>query len=111
MQNKKKAISPKKPKHEKTFIEKLGEKASHLKEELIAGKDHLLEAAGETIESVKSSIHEYTAGKKTATKKATNKIKKPVRRKTGSLNKIAEAGKKIKKIAIAKKLPAKKNNK
>ena len=35
------------PAHEKTFLEKLGDQASHVKEELVAGKDHLVEIAGD----------------------------------------------------------------
>ena len=42
----------------------------HLAGELAAGKDHLMEMAGDAIESMKSTIHNITTKKKTAPKEA-----------------------------------------
>ena len=89
--------------HEKTLMEKIGEQASHLKEEIIAGKDHLIEAAENKIASVKETIKKYQARRKKAAKKVTKK----------SVNKAASAPvkkavKKIKKAIPKKKVVAKK---
>lgn len=63
----------------KTIMDKIGEKASHLKDEIVSGKDHLVEVAGNAFESVKSSIERITHKKKApkrATKKSSAKPKK-----------------------------------
>lgn len=70
-----------KPKDEKSFLQIAGEKAEALKEELIAGKDKIVSAAGEKFESVKKAIHDYTAPTKAAKKIVTKKpIKKAVKK-------------------------------
>ena len=75
-------------------MQKIGEQASHLKEEIVAGKDHLVDVAGDAFDSVKSSLQNITHRKKAKAKKsAVKRAKHP-------------AKKVIKKIA--KKSPAKK---
>ena len=101
---------------EKTFFEKISEQATHLKEELIAGKDHLVEAAGEKIASVKSSIKEYQARKKAAVKKAAvKKIFKKAVKKAAKKVAASPAKKKIattvrKKVVKKKKAAPKKKS-
>jgi len=131
----KKNNSSAKNQHDKTFLEKIGDQASHLKDELIAGKDHLVEIAGEKIASVKSSIQEFKDRKKTparksavkkaavkraplknAAKKATKKVTKkvtPVAK--GTLKKVAKKAVRVvgKSVVVKKKksAPAKKTSK
>jgi hypothetical protein len=82
--------------HEKSFLEKIGEQASHLKDEIISGKDHLVEAVENKIAAVKMTIRKYKAKKKTAKKMATK----------GPVKKFAK--KSIKKL-VKKVTPLKKN--
>ena len=41
---------------DKTFIEKIGEQAVHVRDGLVAGTGHLIEAAGHGLESVKEKM-------------------------------------------------------
>ena len=101
------------PAHEKTFLEKLGDQASHVKEELVAGKDHLVEIAGDAFDSVKTSIQEFKekrARVKKSVKQTKKAAKKPGNRSSGPAPKkaIRSATKKpVKKITKA--APAKKS--
>ncbi len=123
MANKKQATGSS-SENEKTFFEKLGEQAAHVKEELIAGKDHLVEVAGDTIASVKSSIQEYKARKaktvkkaapkkisKRRVKKVASKVTKPVLKKAVASAKKKTAKKSVKKVVAGKKKIPKKSAK
>ena len=88
----------KKPAPKKTFLEKVGDKASHLKDEIVAGKDHVVEFAGEAFESIKEGVKhlvEKKKPKKTAKKKAIKKVavKKTAKKPTPKKN-IKKAAKK-----------------
>ena len=90
----------KKSAQKKTLLEKAGEKASHLKDEIVAGTEHVVEFAGEAFESIKEGVKHLvekkkpkkaakkTAPKKVAKKKAIKKVavkktaRKPVPKKT-----------------------------
>lgn len=61
--------APKKAKQEDTFINKIAGQVGHLAGELAAGKNHLIEMAGDAIESVKSTLHNITTKKKAVPKK------------------------------------------
>lgn len=90
----------------KTFMQKIGETASHLKEEIVLGKDHIAEVAGDAIESIKSSIHNITHKKKAA-KKTKPKAKKIALKKVKvPVKKVAKAAKKV--VAKSAKKAAKK---
>ncbi|MEJ0101524.1 MAG: hypothetical protein WDO19_02720 [Bacteroidota bacterium] len=66
---------------EKSFLEKIGEKASHIKDEIISGKDHLVEAVENKIAAVKMTIKKYKAKKKIAVKKPAKKaVKKSIKK-------------------------------
>ena len=54
-----KKSSPKKT-ATKTIIQKISETASHLKDGIVSGKDHLVEVAADAVESIKTSIHKLT---------------------------------------------------
>ena len=79
-----KKSTSKKAAKKKTVMEKIGDTASHLKEELVIGKDHLLEMAGSAIDSVKSTIQNITHKKKKpaakAKKAAAPAVKKSIKR-------------------------------
>ncbi|GAC1454116.1 MAG: hypothetical protein NVSMB7_16470 [Chitinophagaceae bacterium] len=106
--------------HEPTLFEKIGGQAIHLKNEIVAGTDHLLEMAGEKIAAVTSSIKEYRDAKKKWTKAATTKrtdsqrakkvAKKAGAKKPAKTKKTAEKStkKKAKKKAAPKKAVPKK---
>ncbi len=67
----------KKSAQKKTFLKKVGDKASHLKDEIVAGKDHVIEFAGEAFESIKEGVKHFVEKKKpkkTAKKKAVKKV-------------------------------------
>jgi hypothetical protein len=68
--------SSKKSSSKKTFLAKVGDKASHIKDDLIEGKDHLVEFAGEAFESIKEGIHNITKKKKTPKRAAKKSAKK-----------------------------------
>ncbi|MEP6682094.1 MAG: hypothetical protein ABJA35_02495 [Parafilimonas sp.] len=71
-----KKSAAKKSHHKKTFLEKVGNKASNIKDDLIAGKDHLVEIAGEAFDSVKEGIQHITKKKKTVKKSAKKTVAK-----------------------------------
>ncbi len=60
----------------KTLIEKVSDTASHIKDEIIAGKDHVVEFAGEAFDSIKEGVKHLVQKKKP--KKAAKK--KPVKK-------------------------------
>src|ERR1051325_6710513 len=66
----------KKSAKKKTLLEKVGDKASHLKDGIVAGKDHVVEFAGEAFESIKEGVKHLVEKKKP--KKAAKK--KPIRK-------------------------------
>jgi hypothetical protein len=78
MANTKKALKNKD--HEKSMMEKIGDQATHLKEEIVAGKDHLIELAGDAFTSVKETIQDLTKKKKPVKKTAAKVIKPAVKR-------------------------------
>jgi hypothetical protein len=91
----------KKSAQKKTLLEKAGDKASYLKDEIVAGKDHVVEFAGEAFESIKEGVKhliEKKKTKKTAKKKA---IKKASIKKTAKKSAIKKSAPKkaIKKAA------------
>ncbi|MEO8582421.1 MAG: hypothetical protein ABI415_01420 [Flavitalea sp.] len=99
----------------KTLFEKIGEQATHLKEELITGKDHFVEFAGEKIASVKSSIKDFKKrNSKPAKKKAAKKApaKKVAKKKSAKpLAKKRSTASKGAKKAAPKKAAKKKSSK
>ena len=104
MPTKKKAA--KKSAKKQTLLGKVGDKASHLKDGLVAGKDHVVEFAGEAFESIKEGVKhlvEKKKPKKTAKKKPIRKIavKKAAVKKTARkpAPKKAAAKKTVKKTA------------
>ena len=77
------------------MLDSIAEKVGHLAGEIAAGKDHLVEMAGDAISSVKATLHHITAPN---TKKAG--LKKPIKTaEKKSVEKIAPAKKLIKKAA------------
>lgn len=66
----------KKSAKKKTLLEKVGDKASHLKDGIVAGKDHVVDFAGEAFESIKEGVKHLVEKKKP--KKAAKK--KPIRK-------------------------------
>ncbi|MCW3092480.1 MAG: hypothetical protein JWP81_3549 [Ferruginibacter sp.] len=96
--------NPKKTAKEKTIITKFAGQVGHLAGEIIAGKDHLIEIAGDAIESVKTTLQNIAVKKKAAPKKAGKaKPKEPVAKSAGA------GVKKVAKPAAPKKTaPAKK---
>jgi hypothetical protein len=97
----------KKSAKKKTLLEKVGATASHIKEEIVVGKDHVVDFAGEAFTSIKEGVKhlvEKKKPKKTAKKKA---VKKPAVRKAA---KKAAPKKTIKKTA-KKSAPKKKAKK
>jgi hypothetical protein len=100
----KKTATPKATEPQKTLMEKIGEQASHLKDEIIAGKDHLVEIAEEKFADVKSTIKKYTAKKKAVVKKKSATAKKAPKKvlKKAAPKKKKAAPKKAKKAAKKK---------
>lgn len=73
---KKKPVAKKSAK-QKTFLEKVGNAASHIKDDVVAGKDHLVEFAGDAFHSIKEGVkHLVETGKKKkiAKKKTVKKV-------------------------------------
>ena len=67
----------KKSAKKKTFLEKVGNKAAHLKDEIVAGTDHVVEFAGEAFQSIKEGVKhlvEKKKPKKAAKKKVIKKV-------------------------------------
>jgi hypothetical protein len=99
-------------KNAKTLMEKISDQASHLKEELIAGKDHLVELGAEKIASVKTAIKDYSDRKKKAAKKSAPKKsapKKSVTKKSAPKKATKKPGKKAAKKSAPKKAAKKKS--
>ena len=105
-----KKSSTKKSTREKTIMTKIAGKAGFLAGELVAGKEHLADMAGNAIGSVKSAILQITTSKKNAGKKmakaASTKVAKKAPRPAVKKATNAVAGKKaaapkktIKKVA------------
>ncbi len=94
--------SSSKKKVPKTIMQKISVTASYLKDEFVSGKDHLVEVAGDAVESIKTSIHKIThtgkVAKKSAMVKAKTAVKKPVKK---TIKRVA-----VKKIAPVKKITA-----
>ena len=112
-----KKSTAKKKSTENTMLESIAEKVGHLAGEIAAGKDHLVEMAGDAINSVKATFHHITAPntKKTVLKKSAGKIapaKKLIKKAAVKLVPVKKAaGKTTKKSALAKKLINKKSKK
>ena len=112
-----KKSTPKRPK-EKTTMIKIAEKVGEIAGEISVKKDQIVGIASTAIESVKSTLHNITAPKKTASKKAAKavvkKAIKPVAKKAkAAVKKVAKkavkpAVKKIPKAADKKVNSAKK---
>ena len=92
---------------EHSFLEKVSEQAAHLKEVIVEGKDHVMEAAGGALESIKEKIHEIREhkGKKVAAKKRKTVSKRPVAKKMPKKVTKKVAKKAVKRVA--KKAPKK----
>ena len=86
-----------KPEHDETFIEKIGEQASHLKEGIIAGKDHLVEMASTVVTAVKEKVQEMTHKNKKPIKKIAKKAGKEVSqiKKSAPKKSLKKASKKV----------------
>src|SRR5690349_19485288 len=66
----------KKSAQKNTLLQKVGATASHIKEEIVAGKDHVVDFAGEAFTSIKEGVKhlvEKKKPKKSAKKKAVKK--------------------------------------
>ena len=82
--------TPKKAATEKTILRKIAGKVGYMAGGIAGGKDHLIEMAGDAIESVKSTFQEMTSGKKApkktapkaAVKAPAKKAAAPAKRKT-----------------------------
>jgi hypothetical protein len=99
----------------KSTMIKIAEKVGELAGKIVNEKEHLVEMAGGAIKSVKATIHNITATKKTAkavVKKVEKKIIKPAAKKItkAAAKKAAPVKKTIKKVVkkAAKKVAAKK---
>ncbi|MEO6720297.1 MAG: hypothetical protein ABIN67_08015 [Ferruginibacter sp.] len=99
----KKNTSSKKGTEEKTMLTKIAGKVGYLAGEIVAGKDHLIEMAGDAMESMKTAVKNITAKKKAPKKRAP----KPTAKKTVKPA-VAVAKKAVKKIAKKAPTPAKK---
>lgn len=84
---------------EESILVKIGGKVGTLAGKLVAGKDHLVELAGEAIGSVKSKIHPAPKKKSSPAKKAAKAV---IKKKTATAP--APAAKKKAKPAAAKKI-------
>ena len=71
MSNKRKTA--KKSAKKKTLLQKVGATASHIKEEIVAGTDNVVEFAGEAFTSIKEGVKHLVEKKKPAVKKAAKK--------------------------------------
>ena len=103
-------MAKKKSVPKKTFLEKVGDKAAHLKDDLVAGKDHLVEMAGEAFDSVKSGIQNLTQKKKPAPRKSAKKASPKKALKKSITKKVApkKVQKKLSPKKVAKKITPKK---
>ena len=90
------------------FLSKIGDQAVHLKDELLAGKNHLVEFATGKIDAVKTAISDYRERKKSPSKKGKSKtLKKAAAKIKPKVNKVKKAA--VKKVAGVKKKAAKKS--
>lgn len=104
-------------KNDPGFLAKVSDQVGHLKGVIIEGKDHMMEATGEAVESVREKIHEYRVSldkkadveKKKGTRKkaAVKKSAKKMVRKTAKKLAKRSAKKAVKKVVkkVAKKAP------
>lgn len=93
----------KKSVRKKTLLQKVGATASHIKDDIVAGKDHLVEFAGEAIDSIKEGVKHLVQKKKP--KKAAKKksVKRAGIKKTGKRSAPKKAIKKTVKKGSVKK--------
>ena len=104
--------APKKAAKEKTLLTKIAGKVGYIAGGIAGGKDHLIEMAGDAIDSVKSTFQDMTSGKKAvkkqvpkaAVKAPSKKAATPVKRKTpvSAAKKAAAPVKKAAKSAPSK---------
>ncbi len=92
-----------------TLLEKVEKKASHIKDEIIDGKDHLIEIAGDAITSIKSKIKQITQKKKAVKRKPIKRTSKKAAPKKAPVKKSKKATPKkaIKKTTRKKSAPKK----
>ena len=91
---KKKSVA-KKSAMQKTLLEKIGNTASHIKDDIVAGKDNLVEFAGDAFDSIKKGVkHLVETGKK----------KKPVKKRPVKKVALKKAAKKAQPKKAAKKV-------
>jgi hypothetical protein len=106
-----------------SFLERVSDQVGHLKDVIVEGKDHVLDATGGALESIKGKIHEYRVDldKKTAAKRK-KVIRKKAAVKKSSKKLVRTPAKKVvkkaaKKVArkvvknLTKKAPAKSGKK
>ncbi len=80
-----------------SFLERVSDQVSHLKDVIVEGKDHVLDATGGALESIKGKIHEYRVD---LDKKAAPKKKKVIRKKVAVKNSSKKLVRKpVKKVA------------
>ena len=91
---------------QKTLFERLEEKVSHIKDDLIAGKNHLMDAAGDSFSSAKTKVHDFAVDEMKAVKKTAKKAIK-ITKKAVSVSKKAIVKKFSKKITTKKVMPKK----
>jgi hypothetical protein len=96
-----KKSTPKKKTVNKTFIEKVSDQASHLKEEIIESKDHFVELTEHAVASLKAKIHDLTAPAASNEKKAIKSTPKKTTR-IAQVKKQAIPVKKLAQKAIKK---------
>jgi len=93
----------KKSSPKKTLLEKVGDTASHIKDEIVTGKDHVVAFAGEAFDSIKEGVKNLVqkkkpkkAIKKKSVKKAAVKkaVKKSASKKPAPKKIIKKAAKK-----------------
>lgn len=93
----------KKSARNKTLFQKVSVTASHIKDDIVAGKDHVVEFAGEAIDSIKEGVKHLVqkkkpkkaAKKKTPKKAAVKKIaKRSVPKKSAPRKTIKKTAKK-----------------
>jgi len=93
---KKKTINKKKSTEKSTLL-KIAGKAGQLAGSLVKEKNHLVEMAGNAIDSVKEAVHNVTTKEKPLVKKPARKVAKKIVKKV-----VKKAVKKIAKKAIKK---------
>lgn len=93
----------KKSASKKTLLQKVGETASHIKDEIVVGKDHVVEFAGEAFDSIKEGVKHLVQKKKpkkTAKKRSVKKaapkriVKKAITKKASPKKAIKKTVKK-----------------